>query len=307
MSSLRNQIRHASSPDAYIDAAKQAAHKGEDPNLIIPKQFGEMVLSLFPHIDSSTAKNFLAFYLLAHHPSQGSKLIEPFYTAVNHGMTDMKMYKGFRRNYWPEFFAGLEANLKSDRRMRTIVEKHAVGEFLPRLVWEDKETPDSLDDATKIICALDKVPNMLANLQPQIVRDLVKRHIVRQEGGVTAAPKLGKLRASNAFAEAIATHENGQGIHTCAYDIEVPGTRSSVYGPKYVSIALEFALVGTVNAYELTYKQNGYKAQHILNVDGDCLKHGTMVAEALMKRAETDMPGLGWVNPIAERMAFELI
>lgn len=312
--SLREQIRSARTPESFIDAAKQATKKGEDPNLIIPKQFGEMAHRLLAgKIGTDSGSALCTFREVAHHTTQGGKLLDPFYTAANAGFSAMEIGTRWNQNNWPEFFGVFAQSLKVDNRLRAIVTKHVVNGFVPRLVWQEKETPVTLEMATGIICALDSVPNLLAGLEPQIVQDLVTRHITREGGHVNAAVKLTELRASNAFANAIAVHENTLGKHV-AY-LEIPMTyKWPASGPRSVSLALEFdRAAGTVAAYELAAKRDQvewtikYTGTLVLDPDGACDKYQAQIADALATHSEAKLPQQDWVKPMAEKIAFDLM
>ncbi len=312
--SLREQIRSAKNPESFILAAKQATRKGEDPNLIIPKQFGEMAARLLAEkIDTSSGTSFCTFREVAHHATQGGKLLEPFYAAANNGFSDMEIGTRWNKYNWPEFFQVVAQPLRTDNRLRVIVAKQVVNGFLPRLVWLEKETPATLDMATGIICALDTVPDLLASLEPQIVRHLVARHIARENGHVNAAVKLTEMRASNAFTQAIAGHENAQGKHVYYYEVSIKRERGD-YGAESVSLALEFDRVAdTVTAYELTAQrdQTDWQIKHtsvrVMDAEGVCDNYQAQIADALATHSGANLPQQDWVKPIAERMALELM
>ena len=305
MSSLRNQIRGTHDPQQFVHVAQRALRAGEDPNLITPDQVSDITCRLFEQVGDNTHQIFAHMHMITHHGSQGTRLLEPFYRAVEKGLGEIEMQSGDHQQQWPEFFCGINTLLGSDQRLRKMVAAKVADAGVSNLVWSiDPKRPEHtnarlIDTSTAIIQALGSLPEVVAALDVDVIKSLVRAHVESAGCHVTAAPKLMKLRQTPPLLRAIVESENGLGQHFAAYAIRT----SKADRPGTTLISLEFNRdAGTVAAYALTRTRQSYTSEPIVLGNG----MDAPVAEALLHHTYADLPDQAWVVKIAEDEALRL-
>ncbi len=303
---MKSQLRSAKNPGTFIDLARQAFKKNEDPNVIVPEHFGEMTAMIFQEVCTNSAKDFNAMYGFATHARQNGRLMAPFYRAAQAGFGDISVEFSVRPKQWPEFFSGIAQTIHADKRLTVIVNKETVLKALPNLVWSINPTKESIAAATGILKSLGEIPGTITGLDPAIVDELVKQHIAGEDAPIKAAPKLMELRTVPLFEEAIAANENARGIHIGAATRVVNAGR---YDEEAMTFAFEFnRFSDDLQIYQLHLRRNGWMATMLKDEeDRACREHGELAADALIDYSLKPLPGQEWVKSIAERCAFELV
>ncbi len=304
--SIKSQLRAAHTPSQFIECAKQAIKLNEDPNLIIPSHFGEMTAMIFSEVSPESAKHFNAMHGLATHARQGARLIDPFYRAAQSGFAHISVERRVRKQYWCEFFEGVAPLIRGDKRLTAIATKETVSKVLPNIVWSINGGEEEVDTATGIITALGGIPEAVAALDPEIVKELVKCHIKREGGMITAAPKLMELRKAKPFEDAIVAAENERGVHVAACTRVV---REGAYSKETMMFVFEFnRQAEDLQVFTLEQRRNGWVPTVLKDEeDGSCREHGEVAADALIDYSLQPLPGQEWVRAIAEKRAFEIV
>ncbi len=303
--SLRNQIRGTNDPQQFVQVAQRALRAGEDPNLITPDQVGAVTTRLFEQVGDNTHQIFTRMHMITHHGTQGTRLLEPFYRAIEKGLGEIGAQRDDGLQQWPEFFCGINPLLGSDTRLRKMVAAKVADEGLSSLVWSiDAKRPAHanariIDTSTAIVQALGTVPELVAALDVDVIKSLVRAHVESAGCYVTAAPTLMKLRQTPPLLRAIVESENGLGHHFAAYAIKT----NKPDRPGSTLISLEFNRdAGTVAAYALTRTRHNFTSEPIILGNG----MDAPVAEALLHHTYADLPDQGWVVKIAEAEALRL-
>lgn len=305
MSKLKSELRNAHHPGTYISCAKQALKSGEDPHLIIPDQFADMLLTMFlnRHV-APDGKDFSAFHHVAHHPSQATRLCDRFYRSAAQGFGHIKMDPHGRMPHWPEFFSALTPLLKGDQKLCAIVNKQVVLQTLPKAVWSADRSQPVTEAATGIIKALGNIPEAVAGLDPELVGELVKAQITAKGGRITAAPFINELRASEPFRAAIAADENAAGLHVASYTKKF---KTGTWVSRFETFVLVFDRASQgVSAHTLDLSRSQPRSEVVMEKEGPCLQHQGAVQEVLLEHFYSDLPQQEWVKPIAEARALGL-
>lgn len=306
MSKLKSELRNARNAGIYIACAKQVVKADEDPHLIIPDQYGEMLVRFFGEIyDGRAAQEFADFHRIAHHPSQATRLCDRFYRSAAHGFGHIKIDPHGRMPHWPEFFSAMTPLLKGDQRLCAIVNKQVVLQTLPKAVWQADRSERVTEAATGIIKALGDVPEAIVGLDPDLVGELVKAQITRRGGRIHAAPFIDELRASELFRSAIAADENTAGLHVASYNKKLKN--SGGWGSYSETFVLVFDQASQgVTAHTLDLSRPQPRSEIVMEKEGPCLQHQGALEEILLEHSYADLPGQEWVKPIAEKRALEL-
>ncbi len=299
---IKNQLRAAKNPAAFIESARQVFKRDNDPNLIVPEHFAQMAAMVFEEIYPDSAKHFNALYAFAHNARQGDRLLNPFYRAAQNGFSHISARTGLRPQAWPEFFSGVATTIRGDKKLTAIVSKETVGKALPGLVWSIDPSAEATEMATGIITALGSVPEAICDIDPYLVDALVLQHLEKEEHAVLAAPKLTELRDSLLFREAIVARENAAGFHLAACEKRVSEFQT-------LTLVLEFDRVREdVQVYQLERRRGRWLPSVLRDSeDGACRAHNEHVADVLLDYSLKPLPKQEWVAPIAERVAFEIV
>lgn len=304
--SLKSELRSATRSEQFVDCAKRALKAGEDSNLIMVEQFATMARAVFKDMDKQTGKVFAAFYDVAHHPSQGTRLLKAFYNAAGYGLAQLSKTDTHHLEFWPIFFEKIAPLLRGDPHLRAIVARDVMQQALPALAGSTKQAAPKIETASAIIYALGNMPDVVATLDNNLVQDIVRAHIKADGGAIEAAQRLTKLRSASPFLEAISHIENEAGVHIVTRPAEVKRNPTDTHKQAGL-FTCEFNRVSaSVAVYDVTFRHDKYHNDLILEHAGDCMKYADVIADVLFDYASVPLPHQKWVTEIAENTALEL-
>lgn len=304
--SLKSELRSATRPELFIDCAKRAQKTPNDPNLIVVEQFAVMARAVFKDIDKQTGKVFTAFYEVAHHVAQGTRLLKAFYNAAGYGFAQLPKTDTHHLEFWPLFFEKIAPLLRGDPHLCAIVARDVMQQALPTLAWSTKQTAPKIETASAIIHALGNMPDVVTTLDNTLVRDIVRAHIKADGGVIEAAQRLTKLRSAAPFLDAISHIENEAGVHVVTRPAEVKRNPTDTHKQTGLFTCEFNRASASVAVYDVTFRHDKYHNDLILEHAGDCMKYTDVIADVLFDYASVPLPHQKWVTEIAENTALEL-